>query len=168
MFATKNHANNPDTFYSAEIGTIGYYLDQIPYFYFPPSRPIGSRYFDITNATVLPQVDIHYSHQDQNPHLVNASVALGARGIVYAGNGNGGIASKAFDAAEAIHNEMGISVVTSHKVPNGWAVSDGFAIGSGHLNPSKARVLLQLAVHDGMDDDDIRELFESLSPDPWA
>ena len=35
----KNHANNPDTFYNADVGTIGYYIDQIPYFYFTPARP---------------------------------------------------------------------------------------------------------------------------------
>lgn len=168
VFATKNPANNPNTSYNAEAGTLGYYLDQLPYFYFPPAHAIGTRFFNISSVDSLPQIDILYSHQDQNPGLPSASVALGAQGLVYAGNGDGGIADAAYFAAEGVHNETGISVVTSHKVPNGWANSDGFVIGSAHSIPVKARILLQLAVHEGMEDEEIRRLFVGFRPDPWA
>lgn len=102
-----------------------------------------------------------------NPGLPNASVALGAKGLVFAGNGDGGIADLAYYAAESIHNAKGISVVTSHKVPNGWANTDGFVIGSAHLNPVKARILLQLAVYEGLDDEEVGALFDALRPNPW-
>ena len=59
-------------------------------------------------------------------------------------------------------------MVTSHKVPVGWALTDGFAIGSAHLNPVKARILLQLAVYEGMDDGQVMELFDAFRPSPWA
>ncbi|KAK3111478.1 hypothetical protein LTR53_013225 [Teratosphaeriaceae sp. CCFEE 6253] len=167
-YTLKTHANNPASFSHSDAGTLGYFLDHKPFFHFTPARAVGLPHFDIAATESLPQIDILYAHQDMNPALVHASVASGARGIVFAGNGDGGIARAVFEAARAVHEEFGTSVVRSHKVPYGWASSEDFAIGSAHLNPNKARILLQLAVHAGMDDSEIRAVFDALRPSPWT
>lgn len=116
----------------------------------------------------LPTVDILYSHQDQSPALFQFSADNGADGIVYAGNGAGGISIAARNVAERVHNETGISIIASRKVNAGFATSRGFVIGSGFLNPVKARILMQLGLTQGMDDTGIRALFRNLYPDPWG
>ena len=45
--------------------------------------------FNIKGLKKLPQVDIVYGYADASPSAVNSSVKDGAKGIVYAGMGNG-------------------------------------------------------------------------------
>lgn len=92
----------------------------------------------------------------------------GADGIVYAGNGAGGISKDARAAAEVVHNTTGTSIVTSRKVATGFATTRGFVIGSGFLNPTRARIFMQLGLSEGMKDEGIRALFGTLYPDPWG
>jgi len=87
---------------------------------------------------------------------------------VFAGNGDGAIPEKVFKTAEACHKTTGISFIRSHKVPYGWANTDRFLIGSAHLNPVKARILLQLAIYEDMSNDKIRKLFDALRPSRWV
>lgn len=162
---TKTHANALDTFHQFDAGVLGYHINLVPYFFYAPTTPIGSRYFNVTGVMSLPKVDILYSHQDQSPELFQFAYDNGARGIVYAGNGAGGISRDGRSAAEALHNETGISIVASRKVNTGFATTRGFVIGSGFLNPVRARIFLQLGIAEGMDDDGIRDMFGTLYPD---
>ncbi|KAK5116902.1 hypothetical protein LTR62_006623 [Meristemomyces frigidus] len=167
FFAAKNPASHANTFYNAEVGTIGYFLDHRPYFYFTPSRAVGAPYLDISSARSLPQVEILYSHPEQNPGLVEAAVQLGAKGIVFAANGDGSVPVGVLKAAEVVQRK-GVVVVVTYKVPNGCAVPSGIAIASAHLNPVKARILLRVALARGMDHGRICALFDRLRPDPWT
>lgn len=167
-YTTKNNANSLDTFFSTEAGQLGFFINQVPYFYFAPSAPIGATHFDLTNKTTLSQVDILYAHQDVNPALFNSSYAAGAEGIVFAGVGAGGLSATASEAAESLFNATGIPIVASRRSVDGFVPSqdESFAIAAGFYNPQKARVLLQLALTMGYDYDKIKDLFAQSYPKP--
>lgn len=107
------------------MGQLGFFINQVPYFYYEPAIPIGKVHFDLTGAESLPLIDILYSHQDMDPQLFNSTVENGAEGVVVAGSGAGSLSDKAYFAAEAVYNETGIPIVTSHRSPDGF-VPGGF------------------------------------------
>lgn len=160
-FTTKTNANQLDTFKAVEPGYLGYFINIKPKFYFPPSRPLGSQYFDISNATELPQVDILYGHQALNPALVSASIESGAKGLVLAGMGAGGWTKPGRVAVtEAIGN--GTICVYSHRSQDGTVPASGeqTGISSGLLNPQKSRIMLQLAINAGYSYNSTQTAFE--------
>ncbi|KAL1597759.1 hypothetical protein SLS60_008246 [Paraconiothyrium brasiliense] len=167
-YTTKSNSNALDTFVSVEAGQLGFFINQVPYFYFAPSVPIGATHFDLTNTTSLAHVDILYVHQDVDPALFNASYAAGAEGIVFAGVGAGGISAKASEAAEGLFNATGIPIVASRRSADGFVPSEdeSFSIAAGFYNPQKARVLLQLALTMGYEYDEIKDLFAQNYPKP--
>ncbi|CAO2654835.1 Nn.00g115680.m01.CDS01 [Neocucurbitaria sp. VM-36] len=167
FYTTKNNANSLDTFFSTEAGQLGVFINQVPFFFFEPSEPVGRVVFDVSNVTDLAQVDIIYSHQDMNPELFNASYAAGAEGLVYAGVGAGGMSAKASLAAEELYNATGIPIVASHRSTDGFVPDgDDFTIASGFYNPQKARIVLQLGLTVGWGEDEIREAFAKSYPLP--
>ncbi|KAI9888692.1 MAG: hypothetical protein M1814_006502 [Vezdaea aestivalis] len=171
FYATKNHANALDTFYAAEQGQLGFYINQVPFFYYGAATAVGKTNFNVAGATGLPQVDILYEHQEASPALVNASIASGARGIVFAGVGAGGIPPLVSLAAYQNYNATGFPFVASRRPADGFAPSDdesSWRIGSGFLNPQKARILLQLSILAGHDTAKIRDVFAATYPSPAA
>ena len=169
FYTTKNNANSLDTFFSTEAGQLGTFVNQVPYFFFAPSEPVGRVVFDVSNVTDLAQVDILYAHQDMDPALFNASAAAGAEGIVYAGMGAGGLSGRASRAAEQLYNATNMPIVASHRSPDGMVPprsSRGFSISSGFYNPQKARILLQLGITMGWDNDEIADAFAKSLPMP--
>lgn len=168
FYTTKNNANTLDTFSSIEAGQLGVFIDQVPYFFFAPSEPIGRVTFDIANVTDLAQVDILYAHQDMDPALFNASYAAGAKGIVFAGVGAGGLSKKASFAAEEFYNATGTPIVASHRTADGFVPGESgdFTIASGFYNPQKARILLQLGLTAGWGKEKIRGAFAKSYPLP--
>jgi len=151
-----------------EAGQLGFFINQVPYFYYAPATPIGKVQFDLSRVDSLPSIDILYAHQDMDPELFNSSAEHGAGGIVLAGVGAGGMSSVAAKSAEAVYNATGIPMVASHRSPDGFVPADegDFIIASGFLNPQKARILLQLAVQAGYGNDEIKELFAQGYPSP--
>ena len=97
--------------------------------------------------------------------LVRASVALGARGLVVAGMGNGNVPTRTADAlAEAVRD--GVAVVRSTRVVSGDVArniemnDDALGlVASDQLNPQKSRVLLQLCLARGLDRRAIQDAF---------
>ncbi|KAF7192655.1 L-asparaginase 2-4 [Pseudocercospora fuligena] len=168
FYTTKNNANSLDTFFSTEARQLGFFIDQVPYFYYAPSKPIGLKHFDISNKTDLPKVDILYSHQDMDPSLFASAYTAGAEGLVFAGVGAGGWSRAASTAAETLFNATNVPIVASHRSVDGFVPnSEGdFVIGSGFYNPQKARVLLQLALAKGFGLEEIREVFALSYPMP--
>ncbi|KAK5090540.1 hypothetical protein LTR05_000713 [Lithohypha guttulata] len=169
-YTTKNNANSLDTFYSTEAGQLGFFINQVPYFYFDPALPVGLTQFDLTGVTDLPMIDILYAHQDMDPGLFNSSVVNGAEGIVLAGVGAGGISARASIAAEAVYNATGVAMVASHRSSDGFVPSSegGFAIASGFLNPQKSRILLQLSLALGYSNEEVADVFAATYPAPVA
>ncbi|KAF2214649.1 hypothetical protein CERZMDRAFT_82595 [Cercospora zeae-maydis SCOH1-5] len=161
FYTTKNNANSLDTFYSTEAGQLGTYIDQVPYFYFAPARPIGRTYFNTSGLSSLPQVDILYAHQEMDSNLALLAVAAGAKGLVFAGMGAGSLSGAASVAAESTFSSTQVPIVASHRSSDGFvpADEDDFIIGSGFYNPQKTRVLLRLALAKGYSLDEIREVY---------
>lgn len=167
FYTTKNNANSLDTFFSQEAGQLGFFIDQVPYFYFEPSAPVGRNHFNVSQMSDLAQVDILYAHQDMDAALFNASVASGAAGIVYAGVGAGGMSSVADLNAQKVFNATGVPIVASHRSVDGFVpVDEDYIIASGFYNPQKARVLLQLALSSGYNRTQIKDAFAKRYPMP--
>ena len=162
FYTSKYNANALDTFHSTEAGQLGFFINQLPYFYYEPALPTGRKIFDISGTDLLPQIDIIMSHQDMDAKLFNSTVQNGAKGIVVAGTGAGGVTRPGIAMAEAVYNATGVPIVASHRTPDGFVPLDpdnAFFIPSGFLNPWKARILLQLAVDAGYDHEQIMEVF---------
>ena len=122
------------------------------------TRPV----FDLGAVRELPRVDIVYSYGGADSVIIDAVVAAGVRGIVIAGVGRGGLApgqSEALRRARA----KGVVVVISTRTGSGRVPvtrNDGM-VGSGDLNPQKARVLLTLALSRSVDVVEIAQMFQA-------
>lgn len=160
-YTTKTDANMMDTF-AGENGYLGKFHNVQPVFYYPPARPLGHHYFNISASTGeagLPEVDILYGHQDLQVGLIQAAVDLGAKGLVTAGTGAGGF-PLAGEELQRVFNETGIPIVASSRTPFGFQNKRSTGIGAGYLSPQAARVQLQLALEVGLGYDDIKAIFE--------
>lgn len=121
----------------------------------------------------LPRVDIVYSHAGADGALVDAARAAGARGIIMASVGRGGLTP---GQAEAVDRAVAAGVVVvvssrtlSGRVPVGsderrladWRPGRGIRLGAGDLTPQKARVLLLLALARDPDPRAVLEVFRA-------
>ncbi len=120
--------------------------------------------FDTKNVTKLPKVYIICGHADDDGALVKAATEIGAKGIVYAGTGNGSVHFAA-EKVLAQAAKSGVAVIRATRVPIGAVIPaeqsyiDAGFIDSGTLSPQKARILLQLALLKTADFDKIKEMF---------
>jgi L-asparaginase len=150
---TKTNTSLQDAFKAPELGYLGYIQGATPYFYRIPARKhTAGTEFDLAGLTDLPHVDIIYAHVNSSPLLAQAAVATGAKGLVYAGVGNGGMSETMREALTQIAGQNVIIVrstrVSSGIVTRNAAVNDDRCnfIVADTLNPQKARVLLMLAL----------------------
>jgi len=150
---TKTNITLQDTFKSPELGYLGYIHGKTPSFYRSPARKhtVHSE-FNVTELSSLPSVDIAYAYIDSTPIMINAAVSAGAKGLIYAGLGNGGM-SESMKSALTNISKKGIVIVRSSRVSSGIvtrndAVNDDLCnfVVSDTLNPQKARILLMLAL----------------------
>jgi L-asparaginase len=162
FYATKTNANAVDTFKAVEQGFLGFFIDIKPIFYYAPALPLGKPYFDLSNTTVLPQVDVLYGYQGLNPVLASAAVESGAKGLVLAGMGAGGWTDDGTEVLTDLIANNGTAVVDSRRTMDGYVEAldtEGY-YGGGFLNPQKGRIMLQLALNAGYSDAQMRTLFE--------
>jgi L-asparaginase len=164
--ALKTMTTAPETFKCPNFGFLGYVYNSKPIF----TRSSLMRHtinseFDITNVTILPKVDIIYGYSGIDTLFVATAVKNGAKGIVYAGVGNGNPNTSNLNAlAEAV--KLGIPVVRSARTPFGPTtqydeVDDdkyGFSA-SWFKTPEKSRILLMLALLKTKDYKDIQRIF---------
>lgn len=169
FWTTKMNANSLDTFRADEQGYLGYFSNDDVEFYYPPVKPNGWQFFDISNLTdpsEIPEVIILYSYQGLNPELIVKAVKdLGAKGIVLAGSGAGSWTATGSIVNEQLYEEYGIPIVHSRRTADGTVPPDDapeYAIGSGYLNPQKSRILLQLCLYSGYGMDQIRSVFSGV------
>jgi L-asparaginase len=164
----KTNTTDVQTFLSPGYGLLGITLyGKQTYFRFPYSKHTLESEFSVKGMTSLPRVDILYAHADMSPDLIDAAVKAGAKGIVMAGVGDGNMTGKALEALGRAA-KAGVVCVRSSRVPTGrtWRNSEinddqwGF-VASGELVPSKARVLLKLALTKTADPKVIQTMFET-------
>lgn len=164
----KTNTSLQDTFKAPELGYLGYIIDGQPHFYRMPTRKhTHLTDFAIEDIPSFPQVVILYGHVNDGGILAQAAVLGGAKGIVYAGLGNGNMSQQLRTTLSDIQ-KTGVVVVRSSRVSNGvvtrnGAIDDdyyGFVV-ADTLSPQKARILLMLALTKTTDPAQIQQIFWS-------
>lgn len=161
---TKSNTVRPDAFTAPYRGTLGVADPERIVFHRPPTR---APQFDIRPVRDLPRVDIAYVYAGADGSAIDAFVAAGAKGIVVAGAGRGGMTAPMREAVNRAIAKGVIVVVGSRagsgSVPVGAGVrlgSDAPAtIGAGDLPVQKARVLLMLALTRTSDPREVARIF---------
>jgi L-asparaginase len=163
---TKSNTTDVQAFVSPGPGLLGTAsYGRIRYLRQPSRLHTVASEFRVAGLGSLPRVDVVYAHANMAVDLIEASVALGARGLVVAGMGNGNPTASA-TAALAQAAKRGVVVVRSTRVVSGDvtrnAEVDDDALGfvaADQLNPQKARVLLQLCLTKTTDPAAIQDAF---------
>ncbi|MSV23770.1 asparaginase [Selenomonas sp. WCA-380-WT-3B 3/] len=162
---TKTHTMSVDTFRSPDSGALGRVNDgEVTFFRRPVHTPLPHSQSLPGEGASLPQVRILYGYGGDDGALVEAAVRSGARGIIYAGMGNGSL-PQPVEQRLAAAVRQGIVAVRSSRGCGGSVTQaeasyeQAHILYSGTLNPQKARILLQLALLQGRDRSEIQELF---------
>ena len=163
----KLHTTDVNTFSSGEAGLIGASLfGKNTWFRKPENVHTKNSELRIDGVDALPRVDIIYAHANMSPDIITSAVTNGAKGLVIAGVGDGNMTAPALEAAKAAAAK-GVPVVRSSRTNSGIIrrnieVSDDDlgTITSMELNPTKARVLLQLALLKTKDPKVIQSYFD--------
>ena len=165
---TKTNTLRVETFKSPELGLLGYVdEDKVTFLRSSTKRHTANSEFDISSQTQLPKVAVLYSYVEPEPAVIRALVSAGAKGIVFAGTGNGALATAERDAVAEINKMPAASrpvLVRSSRVGNGRVTATAQfdelgVIPSDTLNPQKARILLMLALTKTSDAKEIRRIF---------
>lgn len=163
----KTHTLKVGSFENPNFGPLGFMYNKKPYFTRQSLKKhtLASE-FDISGMTTLPKVSIVMGHVDADAEMVNFAIEKGAKGIVYAGVGNGNLSTLTMQALANAVKEKQIAVLRSSRSPFGpttqWDEVDDARLGfatSWFLNPQKARVLLMLALTKTNDIHEIQRLF---------
>jgi L-asparaginase len=163
---TKGHTSNVAAFNSPNFGAIGNSHYGKVRFYFEPLRThTNNSAFDIDDIDNLPKVDIVYGHTGQDSSVVDKLIENGAKGIIFAGVGDGNIYKETLDKLiEARKNNLilvrSARVGAGYIVPNAEIEDDenGF-VTADNLNPQKARILLKLALTKTQNPQKIQKIF---------
>jgi L-asparaginase len=164
---TKTNTNSLETFHSPDFGLLGYMIMGKPHFY----RAVLRRHtvqseFSINDIDSLPPVSIIYGHvKDSERYFIDAAVAAGNKGIIWAGVGNGNIRALEKQALLEAMQEKGVVVVRSSRVGSGSVTHtpryDGDNLLAGDtLKPQKARLLLMLALTKTNDPQEVQRIFD--------
>jgi len=165
---TKTNTLRVETFRAPELGILGYVdEDRVGYYRTTTKRHTLNSEFDVTELTRLPKVTILYSYIEPDATLIQAAIKSGARGIVFAGTGNGTLSISEATVVKEINAMSAASrpaLVRSSRVGNGrvtpTAEFDAMNIvPSDTLTPQKARILLMLALTKTSDSKEIRRIF---------
>ena len=180
---TKTDALRLQTFQSRTHGLLGVVdRDRVVFFRQILQRHTAKSEFDLTTLKQLPRVDVVMVYQDAPGDLIKAAVDAGAKGIVIAGAGAGGVSgtqNQALDYAA----EKGVFIVSGTRSGSGRIApptprqtpptqTDGnqsplpmqqrrrqFMIAAEDHAPLKARVLLMLALATTTDRTEIQRIF---------
>ena len=163
----KAHTARVDAFVSS-YGPLGSVSARGTAYVVRPSRRFGaSSAVDLASIDALPPVETVYGRAGMPPAILRAYVESGAKGLVYVGHGGGNVPLDLRPALADIA-AAGVPVVRTSRVGDGLVLRDGSVpdsalglIAGGDLNPSKARVLLSLAVATTADSTAIQDIFDT-------
>lgn len=165
---TKTNTLRVETFQAPEMGLLGYVdEDKVAFYRSTTKRHTINSEFDIGAVTQLPKVPILYSYIDPDPSVIKAVVSAGAKGIVFAGTGNGALAAAERAALGDVIKMPAATrpiLVRSSRVGNGRVTATAQydemgIIPADTLSPQKARILLMLALTKTSDPKEIRRIF---------
>jgi len=164
--ATKTNTTQLDTFKSPNRGKAGMTNAGRVYFYDAlATKHTTASVFSVDGLAELPRVDIFYAHANVGREYIDHCVAIGCKGIVLAGVGDGNATQTAVAGLQdAI--KKGVAVVRSSRTNSGITdrnveLNDDEmgSIASMELNPQKARVLLMLGLTKTRDAKKLQEFF---------
>ena len=170
-FIVKTSTVSVDPFNKIRLGLV-HDMDTTPIFHYPPSRPIGQPYFDVTKLEPedVPRVSILCGHLDLETELAGFCLELGVRGIVLEGMGAGSWTTRGGLRIQNLRNKTGLfPVVSSFSAETGYVPDVSIygappgVIGSRDLDSPKARILLQLSLATGQDLEETRRTFQALA-----
>ena len=164
--ATKTNTTQLDTFKSPNRGKAGMTNAGRVYFYDAlATKHTTASVFSVDGLTELPRVDIFYAYANVGREYIDHCVAIGCKGIVLAGVGDGN-ATQAAVAGLQDAIKKGVAVVRSSRTNSGITdrnveLNDDEmgSIASMELNPQKARVLLMLGLTKTRDAKKLQEFF---------
>lgn len=156
---TKTDTERVETFNSKEYGFLGYAdPDKVVFYREPLSRHTYKSEFDISKLEKLPKVDIVYGYQDGSRAPVDALVAAGVAGIV--------TSSTSPEMSGALKDAVakGVKIVGSDRKGAGRVFLSPTRLKNGtisgdNLRPQKARILLQLALTQTQDNEELQRIF---------
>ncbi|WP_296557232.1 asparaginase [Pigmentiphaga sp.] len=156
----KAHTHRVDAFDSPEAGPAGFIQDGYVGWLSPAHRPAPR----FAPETPLAPVDILFDYPGISTAMVDAVLRGGARGLVWAGYGNGSISGR-IEPLLREAGRQGLAVVLATRTGAGRVGrpgTDGFIQAAG-LDPYKARIALMLALAAGIPPSDLQSLFDTLS-----
>ncbi|OMF23848.1 L-asparaginase [Paenibacillus sp. FSL H8-0548] len=169
---TKTNAHRNDTFDAPMFGALGYVDDPAVRIYRAPARALKAGTaewaspFDLTTISKdsLPMVEIVYNYQEASGGAIRGLVEDGAKGIVTAGTGAGGISSKLGAARTKAISENGVVFVSTTRTGSGSVYDGGTGnvIGGDNLNAAHARMMLLLSLAFTNDVSKIRDWFTTF------
>lgn len=163
----KTHTLKVGAFANPNLGPLGLMYNEKPIYLRKTLKKhnTGSE-FNVEGLDSLPKVEIIMGYADADDLFIKAAVDNGAKGIVYAGVGNGNMSTVAMNALETAVQTGEVAVVRSTRLPTGptsqWDEIDDDAVGfaaSWFLSPQRARVLLMLALTKTDDYREIQRMF---------
>jgi L-asparaginase len=158
---TKTNSTRVETFQAPERAPIAV-IDADGLFYHQPSPGRSAPVFDIAGVRELPRVDVVYGYAGADSVVIDALVAAGAKGLVMAGVGRGGLTPGQTGALRRAR-AAGVVIVVGTRTGSGRVpvVRDDGMVGAGDLNPQKARVLLMLGLSRTNDPREIARIFQT-------
>ena len=163
---TKNNTYRAEAFRSGELGFMGYVdPDEVVFYRTSTRRHTTQSEFDVSTMKQLPRVDIVYSYIEPDVAPIKALQGIGAKGLVFAGTGAGGISKFEKEAVNVLLASPNKPVlVRASRTGNGRVIprADYDKLGwvpADNLNPQKARILLMLALTKTNDVNEIRRMF---------
>ena len=131
----------------------------------PDARRHGARSeFDVNRISQLARVDVLLTYQQAPGDLVTSAVRNGARGLVMAAAGAGALSASELEAVTAALR-AGVPVVLASRVEDGHVTFEDTGrepglISAGDLAPLKARILLMLAISQGLEGRELARVFK--------
>jgi L-asparaginase len=154
------------TFRSFDFGSLGHVDGDGVHFYRSPSRKhMPDTQFAPLDLGALPRVEIVYSYAGADGALVDAAVAVGARGIVSAGFAPGSPTPQQRTAFESVA-KSGVIIVQCSRAASGRVaprrrLRESGIVAGEDLSPQKARILLMLVLSTTSDIDAIQLAFST-------
>ncbi|OVZ65083.1 MULTISPECIES: asparaginase [unclassified Pigmentiphaga] len=156
----KAHTHRVDAFDSGEAGAAGFVQDGYVGWLSPPRR----RPPRFPPDTPLAPVDILFDYPGISTSMVDAVLRAGARGLVWAGYGNGSISGR-IEPLLREAGRRGLAIVRATRTGAGRVAHPGTGdfIQAAGLDPYKARIALMLALGAGTPPAALQALFDTLS-----
>ncbi len=164
---TITHTMALDTFKSLEYGPLGVIDSDDVYYY----RDIHFKRRNITPKCILSNVEIIKCYADANSNLINYLVENNTKGIILEGLGRENVPIKMIEGIKNALNKNIPIVLTSRCMKGRVLDSYGYEGGGNHLkklgvifgdnlNSQKARIKLILAISQGYNFQEIKNIFE--------